>query len=100
MHLQFKQNSEIVLPHARNNAGEMAISRFNVEAIIHGLYEYKSKSIWLNPVLKESFPANRKLEMPTTLMLWQYACKIIDGEIKTVRHVPCKISIYTMFDFY
>ena len=22
MHLQFKQNSEIVLPHARNNAGD------------------------------------------------------------------------------
>ena len=67
----------------------MAISQFTVEAMICGYHEYKS--VWINPVIEEEL-----------LCEWEIGnahdthavavCKIIDGDMKVVGHVPCKIS--------
>ena len=67
----------------------MAILRFIVEAMIHGYYEYKN--IRLNPVIEEKLSC--EWEIGNTHDTHAMAvCKIIDGDIKTVGHVPHKIS--------
>ena len=68
----------------------MAISRLiTVEAVIRGYHE--NKIVWLNPVIKEELSC--KWEMGNTHDTRAVAVRnIIDGDIKTVGHVPRKLS--------
>ena len=67
----------------------MAISRFTVEAMIHGYHEYKS--VWINTVVEEELSCEREIgNAHDTLAV--AVRKIIDGDMKTFGHVPRRIS--------
>ena len=65
------------------------MSRFTVEAVICGYHEYKS--IWLDPVMEEEFSCEREIGNAHDTHAVAIH-KTIDGEVKTVGHVPRNIS--------
>ena len=73
----------------------MVISRLiTVEAMIHGYHKYKI--VWLNlrPVIEEELSCEQDIGNAHAVAV----CNIIDGDIKTVGHAPCKISALATFD--
>lgn len=60
-----------------------------MEAMIHGYHEYKS--VWINPIAEEELSCEREIRNAHDTHAVAVA-KIIDGDIKTVGHVPRKIS--------
>ena len=78
------------LPHVKKNIRKgMATWRFSVEAVIHGYHEYKS--IWLDPVMEEELSCEREIGNAHDTHAVAI-CKTVNGEVKTVRHVPRNIS--------
>ena len=78
------------LPRVKKNICEsIAMCKFSVEAVIHGYHEYKS--IWLDPVMEEELSCEREIgnAHDTHAVVIR---KTIDGEVKTVGHVPHNIS--------
>ena len=78
------------LPHVKKNIREdMTMWRFSVEAVIRGYHE--CKSIWLDPVMEEELSCEREIGNAHDTHAVAIR-KTIDGEVKTVRHVPRSIS--------
>ena len=70
--------------------GKMAISRLiTVEAMIRGYHE--NKIVWLNLVIEEELSCKREIGNAHDTHVVA-VCNIIDGDIKTVGHVPRKLS--------
>lgn len=67
----------------------MAISRFTIESMIRGYHEYQS--IWLNPVMEEELSCEWEIGNAHDTHAVAIR-KTINGEIKTVGHVPRRIS--------
>ena len=67
----------------------MESSRFTVESVIHGYHVYKS--IWLNPVMEEELSCEREIGNAQDTHAVAIR-KTMDGEVKTVGHVPRLIS--------
>ena len=57
--------------------------------MIRGYHEYKI--IWLNPVIEEELSCKREIGNAHDTHAVA-VCNIIDGDVKTVGHVPCKLS--------
>ena len=63
--------------------------RFIIEAVIRGYHKYKS--IWLDPVMEEELSCEREIRNAHDTHVVTI-CKTINGEVKTVGHVPHSIS--------
>ena len=88
MHFTFASYRVRIHARVRKIVG-MASSRFTVESVIRGYHVFKS--IWLNPVMEEELSCER--EIGNTQDTHAVAMrKTIDGEVKTVIHIPCLIS--------